>query len=71
MEEFDSEVEQGGVAQGLVVLEDVKVPFVEIVDDLDHVVPHSGVDVDQLLESFLLLDELVLVDFFVFAVDFL
>lgn len=71
LEEFDSEMKQGHIAKYLVVLENVEVPFVEVVHHFDGVVPDSRSHFDSLLELFFLFFELLNVDLLILTVNFL
>lgn len=71
LEQLDSEVKQRSISEGLVVLEHIEVPFVQVVHNFDDVVPYPGVDVNQLFQPLLLFNLLVLVYLLVLTVDLL
>lgn len=50
-EEFESEVQDGLLSQLVLVLEEVEVPLVEVVHDLDHVVPDSRLHPNKLFDA--------------------
>ena len=59
------------LTKGCIILEDVKVPLLEFVHDLENVRPLACANFDDLTEALFILLKLVLVNFSIFSVKLL
>lgn len=70
LEDLKSKVKKRNISKGFVVLKNIKIPLVKVINYFNNVVPHSWVDLDHGFESLFFLDLFVLINFFIFPVDF-
>lgn len=63
-------MEQRSITKVFMIFEDIEVPLIHIILNLDDVVPGLGTYIDKLLEPFFFLNLLCWINLFIIAMDF-